>query len=211
MGVKKLKPITPGQRFRVVNDFEQVTAAKPEKSLVKGKTKSGGRNNSGRMTMRYVGGGHKQKVRTVDFKREKFGIPATVKAIEYDPLRSAYLMLLVYADGEKRYSVAVNGVKVGDKLVSGKGSAPEAGNALNFTFEVPKTASFINLMAALGLDKKKSLFIVGDYDKNLYLSSRNLQGVKVVNSSEISTYDIMNASEVVLSEGAVEKITAILS
>ena len=81
----------------------------------------------------------------------------------------------------------------------------------NFTFEVPKTISFINVMAALGLDKKKSLFIVGDYDKNLYLSSRNLQGVKVVNSSEISTYDIMNASEVVLSEGAVEKITAILS
>jgi len=81
----------------------------------------------------------------------------------------------------------------------------------NFTFELPKTTSFINVMAALGLDKKKSLFIVGDYDKNLYLSSRNLQGVKVVNSSEISTYDIMNASEVVLSEGAVEKITAILS
>jgi len=81
----------------------------------------------------------------------------------------------------------------------------------NFTFEVPKTTSFINVMAALGLDKKKSLFIAGDYDKNLYLSSRNLQGVKVVNSSEISTYDIMNASEVVLSEGAVEKITAILS
>ena len=81
----------------------------------------------------------------------------------------------------------------------------------NFTFEVPKTTSFINVMAALGLDKKKSLFIVGDYDKNLYLSSRNLQGVKVVNTSEISTYDIMNASEVVLSEGAVEKITAILS
>lgn len=81
----------------------------------------------------------------------------------------------------------------------------------NFTFEVPKTTSFINVMAALGLDKKKSLFIVGDYDKNLYLSSRNLQGVKVVNSSELSTYDIMNASEVVLSEGAVEKITAILS
>jgi len=81
----------------------------------------------------------------------------------------------------------------------------------NFTFEVPKTTSFINVMAAVGLDKKKSLFIVGEYDKNLYLSSRNLQGVKVVNSSEISTYDIMNASEVVLSEGAVEKITAILS
>ena len=81
----------------------------------------------------------------------------------------------------------------------------------NFTFDAPKTTSFINVMAALGLDKKKSLFIVGDYDKNLYLSSRNLQGVKVVNASEISTYDIMNASKVVLSEGAVEKITAILS
>ena len=81
----------------------------------------------------------------------------------------------------------------------------------NFTFEVPKTTSFINVMAALGLDKKKSLFIVGDYDKNLYLSSRNLQGVKVVNSSEISTYDIMNASALVVSEGAIEKVTAILS
>jgi large subunit ribosomal protein L2 len=88
------------------------------------------------MTMRYVGGGHKQKVRTVDFKRDKFGIPATVKSIEYDPLRSAFVMLLVYADGEKRYSVAVNGVKVGDKLNSGKGAAPEAGNALLLS-EIP--------------------------------------------------------------------------
>ena len=136
MGVKKLKPITPGQRFRVVNDFEQVTTAKPEKSLVVGKTKSGGRNNQGRMTMRYVGGGHKQKIRAVDFKRDKYSIPATVKSIEYDPLRSAYLMLMVYADGEKRYSVAVNGVKVGDTLVSGTGSAPEVGNAL-FLSDIP--------------------------------------------------------------------------
>ena len=136
MGVKKLKPITPGQRFRVVNDFEQVTAAKPEKSLVKGKSKSGGRNNQGRMTMRYVGGGHKQKVRVVDFKRDKAGVPATVKAIEYDPLRSAYLMLLVYADGEKRYSIAVNGVSVGDTLMSGADAAPEIGNAL-FLGDIP--------------------------------------------------------------------------
>jgi len=136
MGVKKLKPITPGQRFRVVNDFEQVTAAKPEKSLVKGKSKSGGRNNQGRMTMRYVGGGHKQKVRVVDFKRDKVGVPATVKAIEYDPLRSAYLMLLVYADGEKRYSIAVNGVSVGDTLMSGADAAPEIGNAL-FLGDIP--------------------------------------------------------------------------
>ena len=144
MGVKKLKPITPGQRFRVVNDFERVTAAKPEKNLVKGKTKSGGRNNSGRMTMRYVGGGHKQKVRSVDFKRDKFGIPATVKSIEYDPLRSAYLMLLVYADGEKRYSVAVNGVKVGQTVVSGAGSAPEVGNAL-YLSDIPMGTIISNI------------------------------------------------------------------
>ena len=136
MSVRKFKPTTPGQRHKVAIDMSVITASKPEKSLVKGGTKSGGRNNDGRMTMRYVGGGHKQKVRTVDFKRDKFGIPATVKAIEYDPLRSAYLMLLVYADGEKRYSVAVNGVKVGDKLVSGTGSAPEAGNAL-FLSDIP--------------------------------------------------------------------------
>ena len=136
MGVKKLKPITPGQRFRVVNDFEQVTAVKPQKSLVKGKSKSGGRNNQGRMTMRYVGGGHKQKVRSVDFKRDKVGVPATVKAIEYDPLRSAYLMLLVYADGEKRYSIAVSGISVGDTLMSGVDASPEVGNAL-FLKDIP--------------------------------------------------------------------------
>ena len=136
MGVKKLKPITPGQRFRVVNDFEQVTAVKPQKSLIKGKSKSGGRNNQGRMTMRYVGGGHKQKVRSVDFKRDKVGVPATVKAIEYDPLRSAYLMLLVYADGEKRYSIAVSGISVGDTLMSGVDASPEVGNAL-FLKDIP--------------------------------------------------------------------------
>src|SRR5210317_2653785 len=110
MGVKKLKPITPGQRFRVVNDFEQVTAAKPEKSLVKGKSKSGGRNNDGRMTMRYIGGGHKQKYRVIDFKRDKEGVPATVKAIEYDPNRTANIALLYYADGEKRYIIAPEGL-----------------------------------------------------------------------------------------------------
>jgi large subunit ribosomal protein L2 len=100
MGVRKLKPITPGQRFRVVNDFATVTSAQPEKSLVKGKSKSGGRNNQGRMTMRYVGGGHKKLYREIDFKRNKVGVPATVKSIEYDPNRTAFIALLVYADGE---------------------------------------------------------------------------------------------------------------
>jgi large subunit ribosomal protein L2 len=130
MGVRKLKPVTPGQRFRIVNDNTNITASKPEKSLVKGKSKSGGRNNSGKMTMRYIGGGHKKRYRVVDFKRDKDGVPATVKAIEYDPNRSARIALLYYADGEKRYIIAPNGLKVGQEVVSGAKAAPEIGNAL---------------------------------------------------------------------------------
>jgi len=136
MGVRKLKPMTPGQRFKVANDFVAVTAAGPEKSLVKGKSRSGGRNNSGRMTMRYVGGGHKKTYREVDFKREKHGIPATVKSIEYDPNRTAFIALLFYADGEKRYVIAQNGLQVGQTIISGKGATPDVGNAL-FLSDLP--------------------------------------------------------------------------
>lgn len=136
MAVRKLKPITPGQRFRIVNDFEQVTAHKPEKSLVKPAKKSGGRNNTGKMTMRYTGGGHKKKYREIDFKRNKFGVPATVKSIEYDPNRSAFIALLFYADGEKRYVVAQQGLQIGQNVVSGEGVAPELGNSL-FLSEIP--------------------------------------------------------------------------
>lgn len=136
MAVRKLKPITPGQRFRIVNDFEQVTAHKPEKSLVKPAKKSGGRNNTGKMTMRYTGGGHKKKYREIDFKRNKFGVPATVKSIEYDPNRSAFIALLFYADGEKRYVVAQQGLQIGQNVVSGEGVAPELGNTL-FLSEIP--------------------------------------------------------------------------
>jgi len=119
MGVRKLKAITPGQRFRVVNDYGAVTASSPEKSLTQPKKRSGGRNNSGKMTMRYIGGGAKQRYRVIDFKREKFAIPATVKTIEYDPNRSAFIALVVYTDGEKRYIIAPNGLEVGQKIVSG--------------------------------------------------------------------------------------------
>ncbi len=136
MGVRKLKPITPGQRFRVVNDFTAVTAAKPEKSLVKGKSKSGGRNNQGRMTMRYTGGGHKKLYREIDFKRNKIGIPATVKSIEYDPNRTAFIALLSYADGEKRYIIAPNGLAEGQTVVSGKEATPDVGNAM-FLSDIP--------------------------------------------------------------------------
>lgn len=136
MGVKKLKPITPGQRFRIVNDFASVTTAKPEKSLVKGKSKSGGRNNQGRMTMRYVGGGHKKLYREIDFKRNKFDVPATVKSIEYDPNRTAFVALLSYADGEKRYIIAQNGLKVGQTVINGKQATPDVGNAM-FLSDIP--------------------------------------------------------------------------
>ena len=129
MSLKKLKPITPGQRFRVVNDFDEVTTSKPEKSLIASKKRSGGRNNDGKMTMRYVGGGHKKRYRIIDFKRNKDGIPATVKTIEYDPNRTANIALLYYADGEKRYIIAQAGMKVGQIVNSGENVAPEIGNA----------------------------------------------------------------------------------
>ena len=136
MGVRKLKAITPGQRFRVLSDFSSVTESRPEKSLTKGKKRSGGRNRRGKMTVRNIGGGHKQRYRLVDFKREKYGIPATVKSIEYDPNRNARIALLFYADGEKRYIIAQNGLQVGQQVMSGEKAAPDVGNAL-FLKDIP--------------------------------------------------------------------------
>ena len=136
MAVRKFKPTTPGQRHKIIGTFEEITASVPEKSLVFGKLATGGRNNQGRMTARYIGGGHKKKFRIIDFKRNKDGVPATVKTIEYDPNRSARIALLFYADGEKRYIVAPNGLQVGAKLMSGPEAAPEVGNAL-FLKDIP--------------------------------------------------------------------------
>tara|TARA_R110002124_G_scaffold131910_1_gene294347 strand:+ start:77198 stop:78022 length:825 start_codon:yes stop_codon:yes gene_type:complete len=130
MSVRKLKPITPGQRFRVVNGFDAITTDKPEKSLLAPNKRSGGRNSQGKMTMRYIGGGHKRKYRIIDFKRDKAGIPATVASIEYDPNRTAFIALLNYQDGEKRYVIAQNGLQVGQNIVSGDSVAPEIGNAM---------------------------------------------------------------------------------
>jgi len=136
MAVRKLKPTTPGQRHKVASTFEMVTTSTPEKSLVKGMNKSGGRNNTGKMTMRQIGGGHKRKYRVIDFKRNKDGIPATVKTIEYDPNRNARIALLYYADGEKRYIIAPKGIEVDQVVISGKGSAPNVGNTLLLS-EIP--------------------------------------------------------------------------
>ncbi|MDP4237982.1 MAG: 50S ribosomal protein L2 [Bacteroidota bacterium] len=130
MAVRKLRPTTPGQRHKIIGTFDTITASAPEKSLVAGGSKSGGRNHDGKMTMRYLGGGHKKKYRVIDFKRNKDGVPATVKEIEYDPNRSARIALLYYADGEKSYILAPNGLQVGQIIVSGADAAPELGNSL---------------------------------------------------------------------------------
>lgn len=131
MGLKKLRPLTPGQRFKTISDFKEVThKGRPEKSLTEPVKKSGGRNNTGKMTMRYLGGGHKQLFRVIDFQRNKDGIPAVVKTIEYDPNRSARIALVVYKDGEKRYIIAPQGLKVGQTIMSGEKAAPEIGNAM---------------------------------------------------------------------------------
>lgn len=130
MGIKRFKAITPGRRQYTVSDFAEITAIKPEKSLLESKNKTGGRNAAGRITVRHIGGGNRQKYRIVDFKRNKDNIPATVKSIEYDPNRSANIALVAYADGEKRYILAPLGLSVGDKIVSGENADIKVGNCL---------------------------------------------------------------------------------
>lgn len=131
MAIKKFKPITPGTRFRSGNDFEQVTTGNnPIKSLTSGKMKSGGRNHDGKMTMRQIGGGHKQKYRIIDFKRDKENIPGKIATIEYDPNRTAFIASVVYADGEKRYILAPDKIKVGDEIFSGEKAIPNPGHCM---------------------------------------------------------------------------------
>jgi large subunit ribosomal protein L2 len=136
MAVRKLKPVTPGQRHRVVASYDDITSSSPEKSLMRPLQKTGGRNRDGKMTMRYIGGGHKKMYRIIDFIRNKDGMGAKVKTIEYDPNRSARIALLVYEDGEKRYIIAPTGLKIGQEVRSGAGVAPEVGNCLTLA-EIP--------------------------------------------------------------------------
>ena len=143
MATRKLKPTTPGQRFKVVTSFD-LTASKPEKSLLAVNKRSGGRNKDGKMTMRYIGGGHKKKYRLIDFKRQKVDIPAIVKTIEYDPNRSARIALLYYADGEKRYILCPKGMNVNDQVLSGKKASPDIGNAL-YLSDIPLGTAVHNI------------------------------------------------------------------
>jgi large subunit ribosomal protein L2 len=130
MALRKLNPITPGQRHKVASTFDEITTSEPHKPLLETLKNTGGRNNTGKMTMRYRGGGHKRRYRVIDFKRDKFNVESEVLTIEYDPNRSARICLLQYADGEKRYILAPAGVSVGQKLLSGSEIAPEVGNCL---------------------------------------------------------------------------------
>lgn len=136
MGIRKFKPTTPGTRFKRANTFEEITKSTPEKSLLVPVNRSGGRNDTGKMTMRYIGGGHKKMYRLIDFKRDKHSIPAIVHSIEYDPNRTARIALLHYKDGEKRYIIAPAGLQVGQAIMSGSGAVPEIGNALPI-IEIP--------------------------------------------------------------------------
>lgn len=136
MAIKKYKPITPGTRHRIGNTYQEITTRTPEKSLLSSLRTSGGRNNQGRMTMRYMGGGNKKQYRIIDFKRNNFGVEGTITTIEYDPYRTAFICLVVFGNGDKRYVIAPAGIKVGQKIVAGPGSAPELGNTLPLS-EVP--------------------------------------------------------------------------
>lgn len=144
MGIRKFKPNTPGTRYMSVSTFDDITKKKPEKSLTVSLKKSGGRNNLGRITVRFRGGGHKRKYRIIDFKRDKFGIPAEVIAIEYDPNRNCRIALLEYEDSEKRYIIAPEGLKVGDKVMSGPKSDIKVGNALKLK-DLPLGSTIHNL------------------------------------------------------------------
>ncbi|MCX6258790.1 MAG: 50S ribosomal protein L2 [Bacteroidia bacterium] len=144
MGLRILKPVTPGQRRKIVSSYDELTSSTPEKSLLRPNKKSGGRNNTGKMTMRYTGGGHKRMYRIIDFKRDKDGMAARVSTIEYDPNRSARIALVVYKDGEKRYIIAPNGLKVGMEILSGHDIAPEIGNCL-YISEIPLGTTVHNI------------------------------------------------------------------
>ncbi|MBR5042804.1 MAG: 50S ribosomal protein L2, partial [Bacteroidales bacterium] len=136
MAVRKFKPVTPGQRNKVISSFSEITTKKPQKSLLEPLKSTGGRNNTGQMTVRYLGGGHKRMYRIIDFLRDKDDCTATVMTIEYDPNRSARIALVQYEDGEKRYIIAPDGIKVGQVVASGSGIAPEVGNCLPLS-EIP--------------------------------------------------------------------------
>src|SRR5260370_14159596 len=149
MGIRQFRPMTPARRFRSISDCSEVTKTEREKSLLEPLKRTGGRNNKGHITSRYMSGGHKRQYRRIDFRRDKFAIPARVAAVEYDPNRTARIALLHYSDGEKRYISAAKGLNVGDSVVSGPGSDIRTGNAMPL-FEIPLGTAVHNVELKIG-------------------------------------------------------------
>ena len=198
MATRKLKPTTPGQRFKVVTSFD-VTASKPEKSLLSVNRRSGGRNKDGKMTMRYIGGGHKKKYRVIDFKRQKTDIPATVKTIEYDPNRSARIALVYYLDGEKKYILCPKGLKVDDKIISGKKATPDLGNAL-FLSDIPLGTAVHNIELTPGkggeLARSAGSFATLVAREGKYVTLKLPSGeIRMVLSTCLATIGVLSNSE----------------
>ncbi|MGE5499522.1 MAG: 50S ribosomal protein L2 [Syntrophothermus sp.] len=199
MAIRKLKPNTPGTRFMSISAFNEITKTVPEKSLTAAISKSGGRNNHGRVTARHIGGGHKRKYRIIDFKRDKFGIPAKVFSIEYDPNRSSRIALLHYADGEKRYIIAPDGLKVGDSLMSGTGSEIRIGNALKLK-EMPLGSFLHNVElkpgkgGQLGRSAGCSLQLVAKEGKTAQLRMPSGE-VRLISVECMATYGIVGNTD----------------
>jgi len=199
MGIRKLKPNTPGTRFMSISSFEEITKTTPEKSLTAPLKKSGGRNNLGRMTSRHRGGGHKRKYRIIDFKRNKYDVPAKVFSIEYDPNRSARIALLNYADGEKRYILAPDGLKVGDSLMSGDNCEIRLGNAMKLK-NIP-LGSFIHNVeikpgkgGQIGRSAGASIQLMAKEGKNAQLKLPSGE-VRIVSLECMATYGTVGNSD----------------
>jgi large subunit ribosomal protein L2 len=199
MAINKLKPVTPGTRFRSNSSFDEITKTTPEKSLTVYLTKSGGRNNHGRVTARHRGGGHKRQYRIIDFNRDKQGIPAKVFSIEYDPNRTSRIALLHYSDGEKRYILAPEGLKVGDKVISGPGSDITVGNALPLK-EMP-LGSFVHNVelkpgkgGQLGRSAGASLQVMAKEGDHAQLKMPSGE-IRLVRLNCMATYGVVGNSE----------------
>ncbi len=199
MAIRKLKPVTPGTRFRSNSSFDEVTKTTPEKSLTTALRKSGGRNNHGRVTSRHIGGGHKRRYRIIDFKRDKHGVPAKVHSIEYDPNRTSRIALLHYADGEKRYIIAPDGLKVGNSVMSGSGSEINVGNSLPLS-EMP-LGSFVHNVelkpgkgGQLGRSAGSSLQLMAREGEYAQLKMPSGE-VRMIRTNCFATYGVVGNSE----------------
>ena len=199
MAIRKFKPNTPGTRYMSVSSFDEITKTEPEKSLTVKLSKSGGRNNLGRITTRHRGGGHKRRYRIIDFKRNKHGIPAKVHSIEYDPNRSARIALLHYADGEKRYILAPDGLKVGESVMSGSEVEIKIGNALKLK-DIP-LGSFIHNVemkpgkgGQIGRSAGAAIQLVAREGQNAQLKLPSGE-VRIINTECMATYGTVGNSD----------------